>query len=249
MKLKTLASLCKSNHKTAYIQKGYDSAGNLREQYIITGMAAYPANDLPELDETLLLTIFDVPGKDWEKWIVKEGKALNDIDFAPFSESEQPLKDSMLNFNYRFKAYRVLFAEDRTVFIDPEYLKPTEDVKEDRELYLRHTESGKDYIVVKYGFIVQAVILAEELISKDFMEELGRLYNRCRTESVLQSMADREHEMQAADAASDDDIPGQQELEDIDDEDDEPLAELTEEACDPETGEIIVDIKEKRKRR
>lgn len=240
MKLKTLSTLCKENNKTAYILKEHDSEGNLKNQYILTGMAIYPANDLPELDEMLLLTIFDVPGKDREKWIIKQNKLPAEIDFKPFvNENEELLKDSLLNFNYRFKAYRVLFAEERTVFINPDYLKPTDDIKEDRELYLRRTESGRDYIVVKYGFIVQAVILAEELISKEFMEELGRLYNRCRTESVLQSMADREHEMQAADAASDDDIPGQQKLGDIDDETDEPLAELAEETCDPETGEII----------
>lgn len=230
MKLKALAALCKANNKSAAIIKDRDRGGNLIGQYIATGSAIYPADDLPELSESLLLTIFDVPGKDWEKWTVKEEKMPEGINLNPYTEIEELLKgDVLLSLNYHFTPYRTLFTDDRTVFIDVDYLRPTDDIKEDREMYLRQTAAGRDYVVVKYGFIVQAVILAEELTTEDFIEHLGKLYNRCRTESILRKIG-HESDPGSDDETDQEDIPGQMGFDDQD--------------CDSETGEII-DLKKR----
>lgn len=193
MKIKALAALCKAAGKVAFIFKENDMDGKFVRQYISEGHAIYPADDLPEMNEELLLTNFD-----------------------PYAEGEEPLEDSKLNFQWLGRYYKILFSVDRTVFIDPKLIKPTDDVKEDREYYLRRV-GNKDYVIVKYGFIVQAVILAENLISDAFMKEFSRLFSRCRTELALSNMEAMRQEMEAE---AQEDIPGQQDF-------------------DPETGEIL----------
>ena len=224
MKIKALAALCKASGKIAFILKENDMDGKFVRQYISEGHAIYPADDLPEMNEELLLTIFDIPGKDKEDWHVSDSK-MPDINFDPYAEGEEPLEDSKLNFQWLGRYYKVLFSVDRTVFIDPKLIKPTDDVKEDREYYLRRS-GNRDYVIVKYGFIVQAVILAENLISDVFMKELGRLFSRCRTELAFSNMEG----LRKALGIEEEDIPGQQNIEDMADAEDD---------FDPETGEIL----------
>ena len=217
MKIKALAALCKAAGKVAFIFKENDMDGKFVRQYISEGHAIYPADDLPEMNEELLLTIFDVPGKDKEDWHVSDSMKMPDINFDPYAEGEEPLEDSKLNFQWLGRYYKILFSVDRTVFIDPKLIKPTDDVKENREYYLRRS-GNRDYVIVKYGFIVQAVILAENLISDVFMKEFSRLFSRCRTELALSNMEAMRKEMEAE--AQEEGIPGQQDF-------------------DPETGEIL----------
>lgn len=219
MKIKALAALCKAAGKQAYIFKEYDRNGNFCRQYISEGHAIYPADDLPEMNSEFLLTIFDVPGKDKPDWVVKELKDFPKyINFDPFADGEELLEDSRLTVSYLNRPSKVLFGKDRTIFIDTTYLKPTDDVREDRELYLRRSMDGETYVVVKYGFIVQAVIIPTKYLSNGFLEDLGNLYNRCRAELALSNMETKRQEIEAE--AEMEDFQGQQDF-------------------DPETGEIL----------
>ena len=228
MKIKALAALCKAAGKQVYILKEYDRDGNFRRQYISEGHAIYPADDLPEMNPELLLTIFDVPGKDKPDWVVRESKDLSKhVNFDPFTDGDELLEDSRLNVSYLNRPSKVLFSKERTIFIDTDYLKPTDDVREDRELYLRRLTDGEPYVVVKYGFIVQAAIMPIKYASNGFVKDLGNLYNRCRAELALSNMEIKRQEIEAE--AEMEDFKGQQDF-------------------DPETGEIFESHEERNKK-
>lgn len=69
MKIKSIAAICKKNKQVVLFNR-YSDSGTL-SQYIGDGNAVYPISCLPELDEESILTIFDVPEKQREDWLVR----------------------------------------------------------------------------------------------------------------------------------------------------------------------------------
>lgn len=216
MKIKTVAALCKAQSKTATIFQKLDSNGYLSEQYIGVGqgIALYPANDLPELDEKLLLTIFDVPIKDRKKWHVTIKPFPEIYDTESFTKDEVGLQDTTLSLIYRGVVMRTLYTRDQVWFINPDLLKPTDDVRDLRELTFRGFPKNP-YIVVKNGFIIQGFIMPLKVVGDEFFEALDKLNRRCRAmeDWMLGNKSEPEK-------FTNKDIPGQQDF-------------------DPETGEIL----------
>ena len=68
MKIKSIATICKKNKQVVLFNR-YSDSGTL-SQYIGDGNTVYPISGLPELDEESILTIFDVPEKQREDWLV-----------------------------------------------------------------------------------------------------------------------------------------------------------------------------------
>lgn len=69
MKIKSIATICKKNKQVVLFNR-YSDSGTI-SQYIGDGSAVYPISGLPELDEESILTIFDVPEKQREDWLVR----------------------------------------------------------------------------------------------------------------------------------------------------------------------------------
>ena len=67
----------------------YSDSGTL-SQYIGDGNAVYPISGLPELDEESILTIFDVPEKQREDWLVRYRDIPEGISFE---DTERNRKD------------------------------------------------------------------------------------------------------------------------------------------------------------
>ena len=65
------------------------------------------------------------------------------------------------------------------VFIESRYLAPVSDVLDVLELYERITPKGTPYIVAKAGFLLQAVIMPYDVISRQFVDNLKRLTEQC----------------------------------------------------------------------
>jgi hypothetical protein len=83
MKIKSIATICKKNKQVVLFNR-YSDSGTL-SQYIGDGNTVYPISGLPELDEESILTIFDVPEKQREDWLVRyrdipEGISFEDTD-------------------------------------------------------------------------------------------------------------------------------------------------------------------------
>lgn len=71
MKIKSIAAICKKNKNIAIFER-YSDDGDILTQYIGDGSAVYPVVGLPQLDKESLLTIFDVPEKDRDRFTFTE---------------------------------------------------------------------------------------------------------------------------------------------------------------------------------
>lgn len=195
MKIKSIAAICKKNKYVVLFDK-YSENGETVLQYIGDGAAVYPVVGLPPLDKESVLTIFDVPEKQREGWIVKTSVHIpEDINFEDFDDDEKPVDRNDLSIVYSGKTLKPLRTRRGLVFIESRYLAPVSDVLDVLELYERFTASGTPYIVAKAGFLLQAVIMPYDVISQQFVERLQELTEQCALSLDLRK---REAERRAA---------------------------------------------------
>ena len=83
MKIKSLAAICKRRKNIVLFHDGSD------QQYISDGNAVYPVFGLPELNTDYVLTIFDVPEKDRDKYITRETTLPDWINLSDDDYSER----------------------------------------------------------------------------------------------------------------------------------------------------------------
>ena len=214
MKIKNIAAICKKN-KTIVLFEKHSESGDTVIQYIGDGGAAYPVTGLPPLDTESVLTIFDVPEKDRDKYIVRTMGIPEGINFEDTDADEKPIEGEALSIVYSGKVLKPLQTRRGLVFIESRYLSPVSDVLDVLELYERITTGGKPYIVAKAGLLLQAVIMPFDVINQQFVESLQRLTEQCAVSLALRK---QEAERAAAEA------PEQYSLN-----------------VDPETGEVVGD--------
>ena len=192
MKIKSIAAICKKG-KQVVLYNRYESGGTL-QQYIGDGMTAYPVSGLPELDEESILTIFDVPEKQREDWLVRVMPAPDGINFDDTDANEKMIERDNLSIIFSGKTLKPLQTRRGLVFIQSTYLSPVSDVLDVLELYERFTPNGTPYIAAKAGFLLQAVIMPYDVINAGFVERLQRLARDCAFALDLR----RQEEEQAA---------------------------------------------------
>lgn len=191
MKIKNIASICKKS-KNITIFERHDRQEIM--QYIGDGFAAYPAAGLPELEEETLLTIFDVPEKDRDKYHIHTAAIPGGLNFADLDEGESVVERENVSINYGGRILLPLRTRGGLVFIDSCYLKPVSDVLDVLELYERTTSAGVKYIVAKAGFLLQAVIMPCDVIDDKFVDLLHALSSDCHlTLEEKKRAARREH--------------------------------------------------------
>ena len=162
MKIKSIAAICKKNKQVVLFNR-YSDSGTL-SQYIGDGNAVYPISGLPELDEESILTIFDVPEKQREDWLVRYRDIPEGISFEDTDATEKIIEQGNLSIVYSGKTLKPLQTRRGLVFIESRYLSPVSDVLDVLELYERVTPFGAPYIVAKAGFLLQAVIMPCDVI-------------------------------------------------------------------------------------
>ena len=182
MKIKSIAAICKKNKQVVLFNR-YSDSGTL-SQYIGDGNAVYHISCLPELDEESILTIFDVPEKQREDWLVRYRDIPEGISFEDTDATEKIIEQG----NLCRRAAGWFFIESR-------YLSPVSDVLDVLELYERVTPFGAPYIVAKAGFLLQAVIMPCDVISAQFVQRLQELTRQCAASLDLR---EQERERQAA---------------------------------------------------
>ena len=178
MKIKNIGAICKKNKAIVLFEK-HSESGDTVVQYIGDGGAAYPVAGLPPLDTESVLTIFDVPEKDRDKYIVRTMGIPEGINFEDTDADEKPIEGAALSIVYSGKILKPLQTRRGLVFIQSRYLSPVSDVLDVLELYERFTPNGTPYIVAKAGFLLQAVIMPYDVINAGFVERLQRLARDC----------------------------------------------------------------------
>lgn len=106
MKIKSIAAICKKNKQVVLFNR-YSDSGTL-SQYIGDGNAVYPISCLPELDEESILTIFDVPEKQREDWLVRYRDIPEGISFEDTDATEKIIEQGNLSIVYSGKTLKPL---------------------------------------------------------------------------------------------------------------------------------------------
>lgn len=147
MKIKSIAAICKKNKQVVLFNR-YSDSGTI-SQYIGDGNAVYPISGLPELDEESILTIFDVPEKQREDWLVQYRDIPEGISFEDTDATEKIIEQGNLSIVYSGKTLKPLQTRRGLVFIESRYLSPVSDVLDEiratRDIVLQTEETKSNF--------------------------------------------------------------------------------------------------------
>ena len=156
MKIKKIVQIC-AEQKTIYVhnQRG---KGDLVRQWVGDGVAMYPLDGLPYMDDEALMALFDVPPDKRANWTVRAfslgaAVSLDDVD---------PDEADVLPYDLTVNTGRTLMPFDGgprgTLWIQQRYLAPTDDIDIVRYC-ARPTTGGGRVIAVKSGLVLMSIIL------------------------------------------------------------------------------------------
>lgn len=166
MKLKSIASLCKSR-KTADICT--DTYGN---QYLGNGSAYYLMPAELELDEENILFIFDVPKDKQADWMVKCMEIPQYLPVADIEKGETQAETVPIELVLYDGTYKLLKDEKGIIIFNEKYLAPLADITEPINYYIRWISTSEAFVAVKKGLMLQALIAAsnESIFTPSFLE-------------------------------------------------------------------------------
>ena len=194
MRLKSIAALCRREKRAALYTR--EVGHNEYEQWIGDGGAIYKPDDLPLIDADILLTIFDVSGKNREDWDVHSQSWpdwLGDSGAADVTPLETPCEEFKVRLVIGSEEYMLLRAGSRFAAISTKYLAPLRDEMTTVTYFMRSfADNGKPYIVAKSGMLLRAVIMPARIASPSLVDELSSAAAELADE-MLEREANREN--------------------------------------------------------
>lgn len=174
MKLKCIAALCKGR-KMVCIHSDNNS------QYVGDGSACYLVPGELTLDRDNVLIIFDVPEDKQDSWTISSTGFPQTISMADVLEGEEQALIYPVELCCGENTYRIIKDSCGIAAIDTRYLAPLADLKKGTSYYIRRTDDGEEYIAVKAGLMLMAVIRAsnESIFHQRFLDNLRDLQREC----------------------------------------------------------------------
>ncbi|MBQ3508314.1 MAG: hypothetical protein IJA91_07180 [Clostridia bacterium] len=164
MKLKPIERICKASGFVHLIDEfslmeDDGAVPPVRRQWISDGVACYPLDGLPYLDEESICAIFDVDAKKRDKLVVSHKPTLpGGLDFTDMHKGDDPLEE--LKFQMSLGGDEVHLFRDSAgalLVIKSVYRKPFDSWKE-VECYKRLDKEGRPYVAVMNGCILRGLI-------------------------------------------------------------------------------------------
>lgn len=176
MKVKKAIDVCKRQKMIATFFTNDD------EQWLCDGYACYTIYDLPILTEEYICSLYDIGDKQRDKIHFKINTAppitlcLDDADVQEVPATPMDITVSLSGIGLCVP----FVTEEGIVFIQNQYLEPLLDVPESEMLFFcRRDSSGKNYIAIKIGMLLNAVI-ASVSISDNIVDDLRLIYNAAK---------------------------------------------------------------------
>ena len=175
MKIKKAFDICKKA-KTIILYR--NRLGDV--QMLSDGVAIYPLDSLPELDEEFICQLYDINDKQREKIRFTIDEPLPfDYEFADTDPAETVTQ--IMDFSIKMDGCGVLLpivTESGLKFINNIYLTPFSDTDSgDIHYFLRQTPDGREYFAVKVGLLLYAIITPVNIINPPFVDKLYQLYH------------------------------------------------------------------------
>lgn len=147
-------------------------------QWMGDGVAMYPLDGVPYLDEGGVYAIFDVSDKQRDKLRVSHQETLPEgVCFDDVCRGEVTLE--IVNLKLSLGGTELILLKDAAgclMTIDAEYKKPF-DNREDCQLFRRVTPGGTPYVAVMGGYLLRGLIWPYMAVDERFVEVLGEIYN------------------------------------------------------------------------
>lgn len=153
------------------------------------GYAAFVWHDLPRIKTPEeLRAVLDIPQKKWEETMnqIEEATLQNvaGYNFDAGCRGECALRETGIQAT---GDYKTLATDDgRIIFFDPSFLSPIKELLQDAQYvtyWLRQTEIGTRYIVIKEGMEVIAMVMpVEKVVNEAFLRDLAEYQNMCIAE-------------------------------------------------------------------
>lgn len=166
MKLKTVLQLLKAKRRIIL----YESDDG---QWIGDGSAAFPLHGLPTMKQENLRSLLDVTEKQFAQMDVSSEK-------IPFSTDDNVIGEIMLThcgmvMHYRGYELIPLTSGAKIYYVQSGYIKPFGGI-DDISYDVRTLENGSEYIAVKEGFLLRAVIAPFDAVTDEFVGVLNKIY-------------------------------------------------------------------------
>ena len=192
MKLKKIAALCKKEKRATIYQQWEHQDGigrTMVKQFISNGYAVYAAHGLPPLEKESLLRIFDAEENKFDQWTVSTQDLPEAVSLSDCEKTEREITGGFPSLFLNEEAVQAFgTAEGGIIFIRDELLGPL-DGETDLQFYIRDSGSGgMQYLAVKSGLFLLAVILQKRLITPRFLEELKELTCRAEKQRIQDAM-------------------------------------------------------------
>lgn len=171
MKLKAVAAVCRSN-KTLVIcrQDGRQLVGN--------GHALYDVRGLPEMMPEEVLRMFDVKETQISNWYIPDVRMEMPYNFRDDDDEEEELHNDLPAIQYLGDFVQPLHTEaGEIIFVDKDLLKPIDG--DMTRYFLRRKGNGERYVVIKDGFLFEALIMPYDMITSVLCEKLEKLWRAC----------------------------------------------------------------------
>lgn len=171
MKIKKVAAICRSN-KTLVIcrRDGRQLIGN--------GHALYELRGLPQMKPEEMLRMFDDKEDQMDSWYIPGIRDMEHYDFRDDVEAEEDLRMDLPLIGSGGDLLWPLEAESgEIIFVNSELLKPIE--SEMMCLTLRRTAAGSPYVVVKDGFLLEAMIMPYAYMTQRLCDQMKRVWEGC----------------------------------------------------------------------
>lgn len=150
-------------------------------QYIGNETAFYLVPEKLELDQDNVLIIFDIPKDKQNCWMVEESPLPKNINIADVLEGEEQALIYPFDIYCHENTYRIIKDQEGIAVINTKYLAPLTDNEIELSYYIRRSMEGREYIAVKSGLMLQAVITASNLnlFNQNFLDNLRDLQREC----------------------------------------------------------------------
>ncbi len=153
-----------------YAKREADAEG---VQWISDGVAVYPLYGMPQLDESNIFTMFDIPDEKRGKYMFDDsGRIARTVNLADNTDSERQVQQSDILLHSGGYILMPIKTSKGIVYINKKYLAPFSDSENGVMLYERIAPDGTVYIAVKTGFFLSGVISPVNIINKSFADEL-----------------------------------------------------------------------------
>lgn len=159
MRFKKLEKVAKAYGKTLELYPHPGGREDIQAIYVPLAGAMYMVDGLAELTEDLLLTIFDVPQKDWGDWHISDENVVPEVLRPTFRNLTTGERLSQSAMQIWWDTKFLVFWNDRkeAMLIDAALIEPLSGEPENRRYEIFEHE-GQRRIVVRDGFRLEAII-------------------------------------------------------------------------------------------